>query len=152
MADMNPTQDEADALIAMEKHRVKENRYDLPMGGQSLVLSLQSPDKREQFLLDVSRGRIDLLKGTMQNRARQVVVRVRAVLQHHQTAPHRARALLMITEIQKLVDDYVAWLKDRIRPSVRFRDSQISPPARENHSNHQSAQPRQSSGRGLCVG
>lgn len=86
MADMNITQAEADALIAMEKHRVNEDRSDFPMGGQSLVLPLQSPDKREQFLLDLSRGRIDLLKVKMQNRGRQVVVLVRLDLGG---APHR---------------------------------------------------------------
>ena len=86
MADMNLTQAEADALIALEKHRVNEERSDFPMGGQSLVLPLQSPDKREQFLLDVSQGRIDLLKVKMQNRGRQVVVLVRLDLGG---APHR---------------------------------------------------------------
>lgn len=86
MADMNLTQAEVDALIAMEKHRVNENRSDFPMGGQSLVLPLQSPDRREQFLLDLSRGRIDLLKVKMQNRGRQVVVLVRLDLGG---APHR---------------------------------------------------------------
>jgi hypothetical protein len=34
-------------------------------------------DRREQFFLDISRGRIDLLRGKYQNRARQVVVLVR---------------------------------------------------------------------------
>jgi hypothetical protein len=77
MADLNLSQAEADALIAMEKHRVSDDRCDFPMNGQSLSLMLQSPDKREQFLLDLYRGRIDLLKGTYQNRARQVVVLVR---------------------------------------------------------------------------
>jgi hypothetical protein len=86
MADMNLTQVEADALIAMEKHRVNEERSDFPMGAQSLALPLQSPDKREQFLLDLSRGRIDLLKVKMQNRGRQVVVLVRLDLGG---APHR---------------------------------------------------------------
>ena len=86
MADLNLTQAEADALIAMEKHRVNEDRSDFPMGGQSLTLPLQSPDKREQFLLDLNRGRIDLLKVKMQNRARQVVVLVRLDLGG---APHR---------------------------------------------------------------
>jgi hypothetical protein len=47
------------------------------MAGDSLVLPLQSSDKREQFLLDISRGRIDLLRGKYQNRARQVIVLVR---------------------------------------------------------------------------
>lgn len=77
MADISLIQAEADALIALEKHRVDDEQQDFPTGGGLLVLALQSPDKREQFLLDISRGRIDLLKGTYQNRARQVVVLVR---------------------------------------------------------------------------
>lgn len=59
MADINLTQAEADALIAMEKHRVNEDRSDFPMGGQLLVLPLQSVDRREQFLLDLSRGSLN---------------------------------------------------------------------------------------------
>lgn len=77
MPEINLTQPEADALIAMEKHRVDEQEYEYPGLGGSIVVPLVSPDKREGFLLDVSRGRIDLLKGTYQNRARQVVVLVR---------------------------------------------------------------------------
>jgi hypothetical protein len=46
------------------------------MGG-SICVPLISTDKRENFLLDVSRGRIDLKKGTYQSRARQIVVLVR---------------------------------------------------------------------------
>ena len=86
MADMNLTQAEADALIAMEKHRTTEQRIDFPMGGQSLVLPLQSADKREQFMLDLRCARIDLRKVKIQNRARQVVVLVRLDLGG---APHR---------------------------------------------------------------
>lgn len=86
MADINLTQAEADALIAMEKHRVDDVHYEFPMGGQLVVLGLQSPDKREQFVLDLSRGRIDLLKVKMQTRGRQVVVLVRLDLGG---APHR---------------------------------------------------------------
>jgi hypothetical protein len=86
MADINLTQAEADALIAMEKHRANEERADFPMGGQSVVVPLQSTDRREQFLLDLSRGRIDLLRVKMQNRGRQVVVLVRLDLGG---APHR---------------------------------------------------------------
>jgi hypothetical protein len=86
MADINLTQAEADALIAMEKHRASEERACFPMFGQSVVLPLQSADRREQFLLDLSRGRIDLLRVKMQNRGRQVVVLVRLDLGG---APHR---------------------------------------------------------------
>jgi hypothetical protein len=86
MPDANLTQAEADALISMEKHRVDEERHIFPMGGKSLILALQSADKREQFFLDLSRGRIDLAKVKMQNRARQVVVLVRLDLAG---GPHR---------------------------------------------------------------
>lgn len=86
MAEINLTQEEAEILIAVEKHRANEDRSDFPMAGQSLTLSLFSVDKREQFLLDLSRARIDLQKVKMQNRGRQVVVLVRLDLGG---APHR---------------------------------------------------------------
>ena len=71
------TQAEANALIALEKHRTNEQKWDFPMGGESISVPLQSADGREQFLLDMSRGRIDLRKVKLQNRGRQVVVLVR---------------------------------------------------------------------------
>ena len=86
MTDINLTQAEADALIAMEKHRVTDEQTDFPTGGQSVVLPLQSTDRRERFLLDLSRGRINLLKVKMQTRGRQIVVLVRLDLDG---APHR---------------------------------------------------------------
>ena len=85
MTDSNLAQADADALIAMEKHRVDTIEHIFPFTG-SLVVPLQSPDKREQFLLDIRRGRIDLQKATNQSRARQVVVLVRLDLGG---APHR---------------------------------------------------------------
>jgi hypothetical protein len=86
MADINLTQDEADALLAAEKHRANEDQSDFPTGGESIVVPLQSADKREQFLLDLSRARIDLLKVKMQTRGRQVVILARLDLAG---APHR---------------------------------------------------------------
>ncbi len=86
MADMNLTQAEADALIVMEKHSTSDDWSDFPMAGQSVSLPLHSADKREHFILDLSRGRVDLLKVKMQNRGRQVVVLVRLDLGG---APHR---------------------------------------------------------------
>lgn len=77
MADLDLTQAEADALIAMPKVRVNDDTWDYPGCGGSLIVPLASQDKREQFLLDISRGRIDLQKGKYQNRARQIVVLVR---------------------------------------------------------------------------
>lgn len=86
MPEINLTQSEADALIAMEKHRVDDTRHNYPSSGELLTTPLSSPDKREQFLIDIRRGRIDLLKVTHQNRARVVVVLVRLDLGG---APHR---------------------------------------------------------------
>lgn len=86
MADINLTQAEADALLTMEKHRVNEEHHTFPTVGQALTVPLQSSDRREAFLLDLSRGRIDLAKVMMQNRARQVVVLARIDLAG---PPHR---------------------------------------------------------------
>lgn len=77
MTDTDLTQAEADALITMEKHSINRDCHDFPTGGVSLIVPLQSSDRREQFLLDLSRGRIDLLRGKYQNRARQVIVLIR---------------------------------------------------------------------------
>lgn len=77
MPEINPSQSEADALISMEKVRVDNQSWDYPSIGGRISIPLTSKNKRENFILDVSRGQIDLLKGTYQNRARQVVVLVR---------------------------------------------------------------------------
>ncbi|HPJ69056.1 MAG TPA: hypothetical protein PLQ82_13780 [Desulfobacteraceae bacterium] len=77
MAEINLTQSEADSLISMEKYRVDDTLWNYPGLGGSIIIPLLSKDKRENFLLDISRGKIDLLKGTYQNRSRQVVVLVR---------------------------------------------------------------------------
>jgi hypothetical protein len=86
MADIILTQAEADALVAMEKHSSDDIRHRFPMRGESLSVPLHSADRRENFLLDLSCGRIDLQKVKMQNRGRQVVVLVRLDLGG---APHR---------------------------------------------------------------
>ena len=86
MADIILTQAEADALIAMEKHSSDDGHHRFPIRGESLSVPLHSADRRENFLLDLSRGRIDLQKVKMQNRGRQVVVLVRLDLGG---APHR---------------------------------------------------------------
>jgi len=85
MADLNLTQAEADVLIALEKHCVNNDRHDFPLGGR-LELFLESADKREQFILDISQARIDLSKVKYQNRSRQAVVLVRLDLAGR---PHR---------------------------------------------------------------
>ena len=71
------SQQEADILIAMEKIRTNDNAIKYPARGESVSIDLWSKDQREKFILDISCGKIDLLKGTFQNRARRVVILVR---------------------------------------------------------------------------
>ncbi len=80
------TQAEADALFAMEKHRVDERRWSLPDTGGGVVVPLVSADGDEPFHLDISRGRINLTKGKIQNRARTTMVLARI---DFGGAPHR---------------------------------------------------------------
>ena len=51
MADIHLTQSEAEALIAMEKHRLDDERHSYPTSG-SLIVPLQSPDKRKRPVSD----------------------------------------------------------------------------------------------------
>ena len=64
MADIEITQAEADSLIAMEKHFADDNEWTFPAAGQRIGLELTSLDKRENFMLDVTRGQIRLTKAT----------------------------------------------------------------------------------------
>ena len=86
MADLDITQDEADALIAMEKHRVDEAEWLFSAPGERLAIPLISSDKREYFVLDISRAQIKLTKATYQNRARQAIILMRLDLDG---PPHR---------------------------------------------------------------
>lgn len=76
----------ADALTAVSKVRANDEVSYYPGIGGRISLPLLSSDGRESFQLDIWRGRIDLRKGTYQNRARQVVVLVRL---DFGGAPHR---------------------------------------------------------------
>ena len=80
------TQAEADTLIGMPKRPSSGLINIFPSPGDRLFIELESLDKTEDFLLDVTRARIDLLKITYQERARQSVVLLR--LDVH-GAPHR---------------------------------------------------------------
>ena len=86
MTDLNLTQADADALLFMEKHRLDKTAYEYPALGGSVRIPLQSTDKREKFILDITRGQVNLAKGTYQNRARNVIVLARL---DFAGAPHR---------------------------------------------------------------
>jgi hypothetical protein len=86
MADIDISQAEADALIAMEKHCVDNTAWLFPQAGARLAVPLTSSDKRENFILDITRAQIKLTKATYQNRARQAIILMRLDLDG---APHR---------------------------------------------------------------
>lgn len=86
MADINLTQDEADKLIEMEKRCVDEKEWTFPVPGDRIAIPLSSLDKRESFMLDVTRAQIKLTKATYQNRARAAVILMRLDLNG---PPHR---------------------------------------------------------------
>ena len=77
MPELDLSQPEADALIAMEKVRVDDTEHDYPTAGGKLRLPLVSRDRRESFILSIYRGRIDFHKGTYQNMAKLVIPLVR---------------------------------------------------------------------------
>ncbi len=80
------TQAEVEQLLAMEKRRITNQSYPFTAMLGKVEIPLRSADGREQFLLDMSRGRINLLKGTYQNRARQTAILARV---DFGGAPHR---------------------------------------------------------------
>jgi hypothetical protein len=86
MAEIDLTQAEADALIAIPKVRIDETVWSFPVLGGSINVPLISTDHKEHFLLDVSRSHIDLSRAKYQTRGRQVVVLARLDLGGQ---PHR---------------------------------------------------------------
>ena len=86
MPDVDITQGEADALIAMEKHCADDSSYEFPGPGERLAIPLISFDRRETFVVDVTRSQIKLLKATYQTRARQATILMRLDLDG---PPHR---------------------------------------------------------------
>ena len=86
MADIDITQAEADLLIAMEKQCADDKDYLFPEPGGRLAIALTSLDKRENFMLDITRAQIKLTKATYRNRARQAINLMRLDLDG---PPHR---------------------------------------------------------------
>ena len=70
------TQAEADFLIRMQKSFAEPVTISLPAGAD-LTHELIGSDKKEKFLLDLSRGTIRLSKVKFQTRGRAVIVLVR---------------------------------------------------------------------------
>lgn len=86
MAETELSQQEADSLLTMEKLRTDDREWSFPGPGARMTIPLMSSDRREAFILDVTRGTVKLTKATFQNRARQVIVLIRLDIDG---APHR---------------------------------------------------------------
>jgi hypothetical protein len=86
MSNLDLSQPEADVLLAMKKIKINDNRHHYPHQGGTLRIPLTSEDKREEFMLDITRGRIELSKGTLQNRARKIFILARL---DYGGSPHR---------------------------------------------------------------
>ena len=71
------SQVEADRLIGLEKHYLQSEPVFFPNLGEKVCLELKSNDRKEIFLLDIIRGRIDVKKITYQNRARTTIILLR---------------------------------------------------------------------------
>lgn len=80
------SQTEADDLLAMEKISLSSDPINFPDLGGGVTVPLISTDGSEEFLLDVRRNRINVRKGTYQNRARTVLILARLDVGG---APHR---------------------------------------------------------------
>lgn len=77
MTSHDPAQDEADYLLGLEKRRIDDTEWVYPGAGGGLSIPLVSLDGREQFMLDIRRGRINVAKGSYQNRARTIIILAR---------------------------------------------------------------------------
>lgn len=86
MSAITLAQAEADGLLALPKIKEDEKEWRYDGGSVKLAIPLVSQDKRESFLLDIERSRINLIKGKYQTRARGTIVLAR--LDFH-GAPHR---------------------------------------------------------------
>jgi hypothetical protein len=76
MAPTGLTDAEAQALVAMEKVQADDTVRQYPYSG-AITVPLVSLDGRESFRLDIRRARVDLAKGTYQNRSRDVFILLR---------------------------------------------------------------------------
>ena len=71
------SQNEADTLISMPKKRKSGQTYNFPLPGETLTVPIISEDEREDFLIDLNRGKIRLTKCSYQERYRRMVLLAR---------------------------------------------------------------------------
>lgn len=83
---MELSENEIDVLLKTEKHCIETKKYSFPQLGGKISIPLFSENKQEEFLLDISRSRIEVSKTTYQNRARKTIILLRLDIG---SAPHR---------------------------------------------------------------
>ncbi|GAD09875.1 hypothetical protein GFGA_1d0839 [Gluconobacter frateurii NBRC 103465] len=71
------SQHEADLLFHTAKVREDEREWELSPSQIRMEIPLLSEDNTEKFILDIRRHRLNLLKGTLQNRARGCIILAR---------------------------------------------------------------------------
>ena len=86
MPNIDLTQDEFDELLRAEKYYDGSEHFEYPTTGGSISIPLSSRAPKEEFMLDISRGKIRLSKNKFQNRARNVIALVRLDIDG---SPHR---------------------------------------------------------------
>ena len=106
MATAKLAQHVADALFAMEKHRVSDDMILIDSLGQSENIRLVSSDKTEDFFLDLSRGRQSLIKVSMQNRTKQDIVLVRLDLNGPPRRNPKSKVLLPTPHLHVYRENY----------------------------------------------
>ena len=62
------TQNEIEYLLNLDKNYVGAQKFKYPTLGGKLNIQLSSSDKKEDFILDITRSHISLSKNTFQNR------------------------------------------------------------------------------------
>ena len=71
------TEFEIASYIRMEKHCKEEDDIDFPTDGKACHIDLVSADNRDEFILDIRSGSIELNRVTYQNRVRKTIQLVR---------------------------------------------------------------------------
>lgn len=80
------SKNEIEYLLSLEKNYVESQKFKFPSLGGKIAIPLISKDKSEDFILDISRSRVDIIKNTFQNRVRKTIILLRLDIN---SAPHR---------------------------------------------------------------
>jgi hypothetical protein len=106
MTDIDLTQEEADALIAMPKNRTNDEVVFYPGSGRPVAIPLVSDGKRENFLLDIRRGRMICSKPPTRTELVRRSYRLDLIWEEHHIATLTERKLpvLIFMSIKKVME------------------------------------------------